>query len=68
MSTIDPVAIIHSKLRRQTKVDLSRELGVSAGYLGDVASGRKPPSERILSALGIERVYRRKKVAQNATQ
>lgn len=36
--------------------DLASRLGVSAAYLGDVLHGRREPGDKILLALGLERV------------
>jgi len=35
---------------------LARKLGVSETYLSDVINGRRDPADRLLSALGMERV------------
>ncbi len=42
---------------------LARSFNVSPTYISDVCSGRREPGEKILQALGLERVvtYRRKK-------
>lgn len=41
----------------------ARQHQISRGYLGDVLTGRREPGQKILDALGLERVvtYRRKK-------
>ena len=57
MKTVDPVAILRSRLTTCTQADLAREAGISPGYINDVLHGRKPASERLLSLLGIRRVY-----------
>ena len=57
MKTVDPVAILRSRLNTCTQADLARQAGISPGYINDVLHGRKTASERLLSLLGIRRVY-----------
>lgn len=61
---IEPVELIRSKLRNMTQRELADELGISPGFLGDIVRGRRPASDPVVDALGLERVvtYRRKKV------
>lgn len=35
---------------------LAQKLGVSEAYLSDVINGRREPADKLLSALGMERV------------
>ena len=57
MKTVDPVAILRSRLNTCTQADLARQAGISPGYINDVLHGRKTGSQRLLSLLGIRRVY-----------
>ncbi|MCE4224052.1 transcriptional regulator [Methylobacterium sp. C25] len=52
-----------ARLRRQiadrgSQQDWARAAGVSPTYLGDVLKGRRVPGDRILLALGVQRVER----------
>ena len=57
MKIIDPLAILRSRLSTCTQADLAREAGISPGYINDVLHGRKSPSERLLTLLGVRLVY-----------
>ena len=57
MKIIDPVAVLRSRLSTCTQADLARQAGISPGYINDVLHGRKSPSERLLSVIGVRRVY-----------
>ncbi len=41
--------------------EFARQVGVAHAYVYRVLAGKNPPSQRILSACGIERVYIRLK-------
>lgn len=60
---LTPITEIAQRLKRSSIRQLADELQVSPGYLGDVISGRRPPSERLADALGLECLvrYRRKR-------
>lgn len=62
---LDPNIVIRNRLRLQSQKELAAELGISPGFLGDIVQGRRPPSDRVIGALGLERVvtYRRKRAA-----
>jgi transcriptional regulator with XRE-family HTH domain len=57
----DPIAMLKAKLRTNTQQGLAKELGLSPQFLSDIVTGRRPPSIKLLEALGLERVvtYRR---------
>jgi transcriptional regulator with XRE-family HTH domain len=64
---LNPLEALRSRVERaESQASLARELGVSPQYLNDVLAERRPPSERLLAALGIEIVYRRKRPAIEA--
>jgi transcriptional regulator with XRE-family HTH domain len=48
-----------------TQAAFAEKFGFSAQYLGDVLNGRRDPGDKILNAIGYERVvtYRPKKTA-----
>jgi transcriptional regulator with XRE-family HTH domain len=48
-----------------TQAAFAEKFGFSPQYLGDVLNGRRDPGDKILNAIGYERVvtYRPKKVA-----
>jgi len=52
----DPLSIIRERLKTQNQRELADELGVSEGHLCHVIKGRRRPGERMLKALGLERV------------
>lgn len=61
---------IRDKLTRRVNRDggqseFARSIGTSPGYVNDVLSGRRDPGDKILNALGLERVtvYQRKRKA-----
>lgn len=49
-------------LAGQTHAEIGQRLGMSAGFVGMVLSGHRPPSKKFLEAVGVERVilYRSK--------
>lgn len=53
----------HPVYRDMTDVQLGAKLGLSAGYVGMVRSGTRPPSKAFLDAIGWESMtlYRRVK-------
>jgi len=60
---IEPIEVLKGKLKSKSQRQLAEELGLSASYIADVVHRRRPPSERLLDALGLEMVYRRKRKA-----
>jgi len=64
---LDPISVIESRLRTTSQRQLAAQLGISASFMGDIVQGRRPPSDRVIDALGLERVviYRRKKPANS---
>ncbi len=57
MKTVDPVDILRTRLKTCSQAELSRQCEISPGYINDVLHRRKRPSERLLSLLGVRRVY-----------
>lgn len=57
MKIVDPLAILKSRLNTCTQAELARQAGISPGYINDVLHGRKTASERLLTLLGVRRVY-----------
>lgn len=41
----------------------AKSLGISQSYVADVLRGRQPPGDKIIAALGIERVVTYRKTA-----
>lgn len=62
---MDPVAELARRRERTTKQALADELGISPAFLGDILSGRRPISDRVLAAMGYERVVKFRKVRKN---
>lgn len=52
---------------KETQKALAKRLGISAQYLSDILKGRREPGQKMLDALGLERVitYESKKVSQS---
>lgn len=48
------------------RTEYARKNGLSPSYVGEVITGRREPGEKILAALGLERVvsYRKKGAAK----
>lgn len=51
--------------KHKTKQDAARALAISAPYLSDILSGRRPVPDSVLSAIQVKRVvtYRKEKTA-----
>lgn len=60
--TTDQVRTLLRKRINGNLREWARENDVSPGYVSDVLFGRREPGEKVLSALGLERVvtYRKK--------
>lgn len=58
-----PLQKIQQKLKEYSQKDLADQLGVSPAYLSDVINGRREAGEKMLAALGLEKVvsYRKRK-------
>jgi hypothetical protein len=54
---IDPVQELRNRLGERPLRVLAREFDISAGYLSDILRGKKPPSERVLTCLGLRIEY-----------
>lgn len=65
---MNPVKELETRLKQRTRTALAAELGISDGYLRDVLKDRRPASDRLLDALGLERItlIRRKRKARTA--
>lgn len=55
---LTPINVIRSRLEATTQRQLAHELGISPSYLGDIVQGRRPPSDAVIKALGLEVLYR----------
>lgn len=53
---MDPRKELETRLKQRSTTKLAAELGISDGYLRDVLKDRRPASDRLLDALGLERV------------
>lgn len=49
---------MHLAVNDMTARDFAKTIGVSASYISAVMTGKKPPSEAVLQALGYRRVVR----------
>ncbi len=60
---INPIADLREMLRDATQKQVAENLGVSQQYLCDLLQERRKPGDKILAALGLEKVvtYRRKR-------
>ena len=60
---LEPLAELRGRVDRASVRRVAIELGFSAGYIGDVLYKRRPPSDHLIHALGLERIvtYRRRK-------
>lgn len=61
---ITPLNVIRARLESTTQRQLAHQLGISPSYLGDIVQGRRPPSEAVVTALGLEVLYRYKRAAR----
>ena len=59
----DPQKMLIEMAAKNTWRDVALDMGLPASYLHDVAHGKRPPSDKLLGYLGLERVvtYRRKR-------
>lgn len=46
---------------------MARAMGISGAYLSDLLNGKREPGEKVLNALGLERVVRYEKREGKAT-
>jgi transcriptional regulator with XRE-family HTH domain len=54
---MNPMKELQARLKqRKSTTALAADLGVSDSYLRDVLKDRRPASDRLLNALGLERV------------
>lgn len=57
MSDIDPVSVLEAAIERAgSQNQLSRQTGLPQGYLSQVLRRKRPASDELLAALGLERV------------
>ena len=57
MQPTDPIEAISAEATRLGSVaELARASGLSASYIHDVLRGRRPPSDTLLSSVGLSRV------------
>lgn len=57
MTPADPIEAIQKAARWHGSVaEFSRSAGLSASYVHDVLRGRRPPSDALLSSVGLSRV------------
>lgn len=53
----DPIAMLRARLTEDfNQSALADEMGISDQYLSEILRQKRPPSERILEFLGLERV------------
>lgn len=56
-SKYDPIAMLRARLTADfNQSALANEMGISDQYLSEILRQKRPPSERILDFLGLERV------------
>jgi len=55
MTNKDVIELFKRKQGSRTQTDIARELEVTPQYINDVLKGDKPPSDKILVWLGLER-------------
>jgi len=63
----DPIAMLRARLTADfNQSALADEMGISDQYLSEILRQKRPPSERILEFLGLERVvtYRPKSTGE----
>ena len=60
---LHPITVLMKRLETASYRELARELGFSAAYLNEVVHKRRPPSDNLAEALGLERIvtYRKKR-------
>lgn len=54
--SVDPVALLKTKLKRVSLRELARTIGCSPPYLSDVMNGKRDPGPLILRYLGLRKV------------
>lgn len=55
---LTPLNVIRARLEATTQRQLAHQLGISPSYLGDIVQGRRPASDAVVAALGLEVFYR----------
>lgn len=60
---------LSARCKGRMKVEVAREVGVSAGFIGAVLRGRKRPGPKVLAYLGLEayEAYRRRRISDTTT-
>lgn len=65
MKPTDPIKAISAEAERMGSVaEFARSAGLSASYVHDVLRGRRPPSDALLSSVGLSRVVVKAGVAK----
>jgi len=59
--TYDPMVELHKRVAGRRQKEFAEEAGVSRSYLSEVVAGQKGMNDAILKALGLERVYIKRK-------
>lgn len=54
--SVDPVALLKTRLKRVSLRELARTIGCSVAYLSDVTNGKRDPGPKILRYLGLKKV------------
>jgi hypothetical protein len=52
----DPISELRERVEGSSNAEVARELKISPQYLSDVLNDRKKPGDKILKALGLERL------------
>lgn len=52
----DPLKLLQERVEASSVSDVADEVGVSRPYIASVLAGTRPPSDKILAYLGLERV------------
>ena len=55
MKNEDVIELLKKHLKDRTQLDFARDLDISPQFLNDLLRGRRDPSEKILTYLGLRR-------------
>lgn len=55
MKNEDVIELLKKQLNDRTQLDFARDLDISPQFLNDLLRGRRDPSEKILTYLGLKR-------------
>jgi hypothetical protein len=60
----DPITELRKRVEGRKLREFARSVPCSAGFMSDVLSGRRQPSDEIIAALGLERVVTYRKAGK----